>query len=78
MVNSNVVKGTTNYCTWLQIIEELAEKQIFKVIINKKMHSTLVFQYSKVIDMKSWTRPRCLIYTPWTRLKMCNQTEEML
>ena len=40
-VNSNVVNGTTN-CTWnvtkerLQIIEELAEKQIFKVIINGK------------------------------------------
>ena len=65
------LKGTTN-CTWyvpkrLQIIEELAQKQLFKAIMNKKMRLTLVFQYSQVIDKKSWTRR-----------KMCKQTEEKL
>ena len=70
-VYSNVVKGTTN-CTWYvtkrgcKLLKNWLKKQIFKVIINRKMRSTLIFQYSQVIDMKSWTRP-----------KMCNQTEEM-
>ena len=54
-VNSNVVKGTSN-CTWyvskrLQIKVNIINKNIFKVIINRQMRSTLVFKYSQVIDM---------------------------